>query len=485
LSNALVDGKLATVPKPIGEIRPFASRHWRVIGTILTVGIPLLVWFAPLNLNLTAKHALAICSFMIVAWIVGTIPHAITGMIGCYLFWLLKVAKFEDAFSGFVDQTPWFLYGAMLFGTMASKSGLARRIAIFVLRRVGSGYSRLLLGMILTSFVLAFIVPSGIACVVIMAAIAQGLMEVFGLGKGSNVGKGLFVTLTYTAGVFDKIVLAGAASILGRGLLEKATGAHIYWSLWLLAFLPCAVVVIFAAWRLVVWLFPPEKDSLEGSTAYLEQEAVKMGPLKAIEKRALVLMIAASGLWATDLLHHISPAVIGIGIGLLAAVPGVGVLEAEDVKNVNFLPILFTAGAITMGNILVRTQALQELSELMFNWMRPFVTNIYSISLVPYWVAFAYHILLGNELSMLATSLPPLMNFAHTNGLSTLPLGLVWIFASGGKIFVYQSGPMVTGYAYGYFEPKDLIKIGFCLSVVESLILLLVVPFYWPHIGIH
>jgi len=43
---------------------------------------------------------------------------------------------------------------------------------------------------------------------------------------------------------------------------------------------------------------------------------------------------------------------------------------------------------------------------------------------------------------------------------------------------------MVTGYSYGYFEPKDLIKVGLCLTVVESLVLMLIVPFYWPHIGI-
>src|SRR6202000_1153050 len=98
------------------------------------------------------------------------------------------------------------------------------------------------------------------------------------------------------------------------------------------------------------------------STTYLEQESHNMGPFKNIEKRALILMVGASGLWATDLLHHISPAVIGLGVGLLAAVPGIGVLDTEDLKKVNILPILFTAGAITMGNILIRTQALQELS---------------------------------------------------------------------------------------------------------------------------
>src|ERR1700680_2140639 len=130
--------------------------------------------------------------------------------------------------------------------------------------KVGAGYSRLLLGFILSSFLLTFLVPSGIACVIIRAALAIGVMEVFGLGRGSNVGRGIFVTLTYTAGTFDKMVVAGASSILGRGLIEKITGIQVYWSQWFLAFMPCAVATIFFTWRLIVWMFPPEKEALEG-----------------------------------------------------------------------------------------------------------------------------------------------------------------------------------------------------------------------------
>ena len=36
----------------------------------------------------------------------------------------------------------------------------------------------------------------------------------------------------------------------------------------------------------------------------------------------------------------------------------------------------------------------------------------------------------------------------------------------------------------GYFDAKDMLKVGFALTVIESLILLLLVPLYWPMIGI-
>jgi solute carrier family 13 (sodium-dependent dicarboxylate transporter), member 2/3/5 len=459
-----------------------ASR--KIIYGLITIAVPVLFWFLPLPLANNSQHALAVASFMIIAWITEVLPHALTGLAGCYLFWVLKIVDFETAFSGFADQTPWFLFGAALIGMMASKSGLARRLAYLVMLRVGGGYSRLLLGLILSSFLLTLLVPSGIACVVIMAAVAVGLIEVFGLPRGSNVGRGIFVTLTYTAGIFDKMVIAGASSILGRGLIQKVTGIEVYWSQWMLAFLPCAVATVLVIWRLVVWLYPPEKEALQGGVEFLLDSLKKMGAWTPREKHALFLMTCAVALWATDLIHHISPAVIGIGVGLLAGVPGLGILELEDLKRLNYLPVFFTATAISMGEVLLRTNALNSMTTVLFAWMRPFVTNVFSMAFVPYWTAFVYHIFLGNELSMLATSIPPLMNFAKTAGIHPLPLGLIWAFAAGGKIFVYQSGVMVAGYSYGYFEAKDLIRVGFVLTVVESLVLLLIVPFYWPLLGI-
>ncbi len=456
----------------------------KVIGAVVTIGVPVAFWFSPLPLAINSRHALAVASFMIIAWITEVFPHALTGLAGCYLFWVLKIVNFETAFSGFANETPWFLFGAALIGMMASKSGLARRLAYLVMRRVGAGYSRLLLGLIFASFLLTLLVPSGIACVVIMAAVAVGLMEVFGLPRGSNAGRGIFVTLTYTAGLYDKMVIAGATSILARGLIQKTTGIEVYWSQWLLAFLPCVIVTMFVIWRLVLWLYPAEKKALQEGVGFLDDALHKMGPWTRMEKHALFLMSCAIALWATDLIHHISPAVIGIGVGLLAGVHGLGILEMEDLKRLNYLPVFFTATAISMGEVLLRTNALGSMTTVMFDWMRPWVTNAFSLALVPYWTAFVYHIFLGNEISMLATSVPPLMNFAKTAGIHPLPLGLVWAFAAGGKIFVYQSGVMVAGYSYGYFEAKDLLRVGFCLTVVESLMLLLLVPYYWPLIGI-
>ena len=120
---------LAARPAPFGR-----SRH---IGRAACVVVPLALWFAPLPLEPTTQHALAIASFMVLAWITEAMDHAVTGLIGCFLFWALDVVRFNVAFGGFATATPWFLLGAMLIGVVASKSWLARRLAYWVMLRVG------------------------------------------------------------------------------------------------------------------------------------------------------------------------------------------------------------------------------------------------------------------------------------------------------------------------------------------------------------
>jgi len=126
---------------PAARASPFASATWW--KAVFVLAVPSALWFLPFNLEARAQHAIAISVFMILAWATEILDHGLTGLIGCYLFWALRIVKFDVAFSGFADDTPWFLLGAILFGTMAAKSGLAKRLAYLVTIRVGTSYSRL------------------------------------------------------------------------------------------------------------------------------------------------------------------------------------------------------------------------------------------------------------------------------------------------------------------------------------------------------
>src|SRR6185436_29434 len=145
-------------------------------------------------------------------------------------------------------------------------------------------------------FLLTVIVPSGIARVVIMAAVAMGLVDAFGLGKGSNVGRGMFIVLVYQATIFDKMVIAGASSITARGAIETFGGVTVLWSQWALAYLPCDILVMIVAWWLTLRMYPPEVAALPGGPAYLQRQITAMGPWSGAEIRAAALMSLAVAL---------------------------------------------------------------------------------------------------------------------------------------------------------------------------------------------
>jgi solute carrier family 13 (sodium-dependent dicarboxylate transporter), member 2/3/5 len=477
----MVDAPAGAAPRP--PRAPAVDRRTAWLLAALAAGA-IGFWLLPLGLAPEAHKALAIGLFMIAAWMTQVLDHGIAGILGCFFFWMFGVARFELAFSGFADSSAWFLFGAVCFGMMAGKSGLARRLAFGVLRAVGHSYPRLLLGLILSNFLLTPVVPSGIARVVIMAAIAMGLVDAFGVGKRSNIARGMFIILVYQATIFDKMVIAGASSITARGAIERFGGVPVLWSQWALAYLPCDLIVMIVAWRLALWMYPPETASLPGGSEYLQREIRAMGPWSAAELRAALLMAAAIGLWVTDFVHHIPAPMIGLGVGLVAIMPGIGLLETEDVRKINYLPIFFVGAAVSLSNVLAQSKALDVLTTILFNWIQPFIGTNWLSTIVLYWAAFLYHIVIGNEIAMLATSIPPLMAYAKQHGIDPLTLGMIWTFGAGPKLFIYESAVLVVGYSYGYFDNKDMLKVGAVLSVVTALILLLLVPLYWPLIGL-
>ena len=439
----------------------------------------------PLGIAPLAHNALAVGMFMIAMWMTQVLDHGVAGILGCFLFWMFGIAKFETAFSGFADTSAWFLFGAICFGLMGSKSGLARRLAYMVMSGIGHSYPQLLLGLIVSNFLLTAIVPSGIARVVIMAAIAMGLVEAFGVEKRSNIARGMFIILVYQTTIFDKMLIAGASSITARGAIEKYGQVDVLWSQWFLAYLPCDILVMLVAWRVALWLYPPETASLPGGADYIRSERRKMGPWSAMEIKSALLMLAAIALWMTDFVHHIPAPMIGLGVGLAAILPRIGVLDTKDVKSINFLPIFFVAAAVSLSNVLVQTKALDVVTGALFEWMKPHVTGTSLLStMVLYWSAFVYHIVIGNEIAMLSTSLPILMNYAREQGINPLTLGMIWTFGAGPKVFIYESAVLVVGYSYGYFTNRDMLKVGALLSIVTGFILVVIVPLYWPLIGI-
>jgi di/tricarboxylate transporter len=335
-----------------------------------------------------------------------------------------------------------------------------------------------------TSFALTLFVPSGQARLVIMASFAISVVNVFGVGKGSNIGRAIFLVLTYTCAIFDKMVIAGAGAITAVGNITRFGGVHVSYALWFAAFLPCALLTIFAAWRFAIWAYPPEVQHASGNLDELKAQLRGTQSWTPLAVKSMVLSLLAITLWMTDFIHHVPPSVIALALALVAFLPFVNVLEAEDMQRTNIMPVFFVAAALCMSNVAQETGALKLLTDFFFGGVTQFLSN--KVFAVPalYWGGFVYHFATASEISMLATSLPVLMEFAKSNHLDPLWVGMIWSFSAGGKLFAYQSAPLVVGYSYGYFSHIDLIKIGAFLTIVEFVGLALSVAFYWPFLGL-
>jgi divalent anion:Na+ symporter, DASS family len=173
--------------------------------------------------------------------------------------------------------------------------------------------------------------------------------------------------------------------------------------------LPAIVVTIFACWVIMQWLYPAEVAELAQSKHYLRDALTEMGPGSRDEKKVLAWILLATTLWAMDFMHHMSPEVIGLGMGLLLVFPPLGVLDAKAIQRVNFLVIIFSARALGMGNVLLHTNALHVVTGSLVQWVEPLLSNAFHSAITLYWGGFLYHLFLGNSQSMLSTSLPLLL----------------------------------------------------------------------------
>ncbi|HME44482.1 MAG TPA: SLC13 family permease [Syntrophorhabdales bacterium] len=457
----------------------------RFLCVLLSVLLGLVAYWGPFASSPTASKALGVTIFMLVMFITEPIPLGVTGLLGCWLFWIWVRVPAGKAFIGFTNDAPWFVFGALLLGIMAETTGLARRLAYNLICRLGSNYSVILVGMMVLNFLLTFLVPSGVARVTLLCTISIGMIQSYGMAKNSNIARGLMLAMTYQGGLYDKMIIAGAGSILARGLIEQFGKVSVSYGLWLIAYLPGVVLTIVASWYIILKLFPPEKLVLEGGAEYCRSELKKMGPMSAGEIKALIIMLLATLLFATDFLHHINASIIGLGAGLVACLPMVGALKSKDFSKVNVSILLFQGGVLTMGYVISDTGVLKTLTAVLFKWMTPV---LYSSSFLAapllYVYANVFHLFLGNEGSMVSATMPALMDFALKNGFNPVTLGMVWGFSIGGKVFVYQSSVLIVGYAFGTFTAKDLFKLGIVLFFVEAFMLMVLVPLYWPLIGL-
>ncbi len=209
----------------------------KTFGLVLGLIAFLVIWFAPIpGLSKPGTHALAVAVLTAIWWILAVMPPAFPAVLACSLFFVLRVAKPVDAFSGFVSPSIWMLFFALVMAKGVERSGLGKRIASWLMSKTALSFNGIVLVFIGLCIIFPFFLPSTVASVSLTMALAIGIMDALGIERGPNskisCGLTCFVAvLTLTMG---RAPLTGSLpNFIATGLVHDIAGVDISWISWL------------------------------------------------------------------------------------------------------------------------------------------------------------------------------------------------------------------------------------------------------------
>ena len=102
---------------------PGRSLALRVFTSAICVVIPILIGILPFPIEANTQLALAITSFMILAWMTNIMDYAAAGLVGCTLYWATGVAEPEVALEGFPPTPPGSSWAPFYWGVLPRSRG--------------------------------------------------------------------------------------------------------------------------------------------------------------------------------------------------------------------------------------------------------------------------------------------------------------------------------------------------------------------------
>ena len=294
----------------------------RTVGLFLAPLAIIVFLLLPLDLEQQQHTMAAVLLGVVVLWITEPVPIPIGGLIGIVLIVLLGVGSADDILEPFGSSTVFTFIGAFIIAQAMLQHGLARRFAfrMLALPGVGKSTARTIIAFggitcLLSAFVsntatVAMLLPTAVA---ILGTLA-GLIDEKQPDKTIDpmrlrVGVALMLMLAYGASVGGLLTPVGSPpNLIGRGLIEEATGEKISFLEWVLSALPICLLMFAVLAVVLLLLNKPEIKRLEGVEEYVAEERRKLGKLSVKERNTLIAFGVAVTLW-------IAPGIVGVVAG--------------------------------------------------------------------------------------------------------------------------------------------------------------------------
>ena len=311
----------------------------------------------------------------------------------------------------------------------------------------------------------------------LLIPIVLALADRLGFAPGSRGRTGLVLAMACGTWMPSAAILpANVPNMVLAGVSETLFDVQFTYGNYLLLHFPATgLIKAILIFTLVMLMF---RDT--ASAARDDSEAQPLGGRARLLGVVLALTL---GLWVTDFIHGISPAWIALGAAVICLLPFSGLVPPEDFRaKVNFPSIIYIAGILSLGPVLVETGAGQLLGQGLLALMplepgadfRNFMTLV----------------VLGASSGMATTApgvpavLGPLApDLAQATGLPLLSVLMTQVIGYSTVILPYQVPPLILALQLGGVSLRDGARMTLSIAAVTLVVITPINYGWWKLLG--
>ncbi|PRY51133.1 sodium-dependent dicarboxylate transporter 2/3/5 [Geodermatophilus tzadiensis] len=483
----------------------------RTVGLFLAPVVTVVFALLPLDLP-RAQHLLAaVLLGVIVLWITEPVPIPVGGLIGVGAIAVLGVVPADDAVAPLGSTTVFTFIGAFILAAAMLKHGVARRFAMVILsmRWVGGSTARVVIAFglitcVLSAFVsntatVAMLLPTAIGILSVIAKLLQDeqLVAPDFDPLRLRVGVALMLMLAYGASVGGLITPVGTPpNLIGRGLIEEATGERIGFLQWMLMALPICALMFVALAAVLLLLNRPEIRRIEGVHEYVARERAELGPVSRAEKNTLVAFGVTVALWIfpgvialtagtesdlyTTVSDRIDEGIVAVlGASLLFLIPTDWkrrefTLNWSDAATIDWGTILLFGTGIIFGSLLADTGLAETIGNASADTLG--LSSTFAITVFAVILAIIISETTSNTASA-AVVVPIIIPVAVAAGINPFVPALAATFAASFGFMLPVSTPQnAIVYGSGVVPITKMIRSGISFDVLGALLIVLLLP---------
>jgi sodium-dependent dicarboxylate transporter 2/3/5 len=215
----------------------------------------LMIFLQPEGMSEEAKYTLGITLWMAVWWILEPVPIAITAFLPLVLFPLMKIMKIDEVGAAYGDPVIFLFISCFMLATAIERWQLHRRIALNIIKMVGTKPTSIILGfMLATGFLSMWL--SNTATTIMMLPIGLSLIKELdpsGKSENSNFTVALLLGIAYASSIGGIATLIGTpTNIIFAGAVAKNLNQEISFFSWMLFAFPPTLILLLASWFYLV-----------------------------------------------------------------------------------------------------------------------------------------------------------------------------------------------------------------------------------------